>query len=251
MFLTEEERTLIELAREHARQGTDESMKRIAPLLDKLVGEDKGPYAKPTDSPDHPSLTVQLDGLRERGFIGIKRGDVLSPELQAKMQSIGQPLPVIKTDGSGEVSGPPPPIPITQRVLDAANRHGTPNDYSTAEIARAQLILDAVNRHDVPPMLRDQDPPQPLQMPMEQQAAASPVATQPIPVANLVIRKPARDAMIANGIRDLRDLAGWRRSELKTVKGVGVSVMGELADIMRHEGVRFRNERPKSANRTS
>ena len=104
--MNEHEQLVVELVRETARQGTDEVMKHVAPIIDMLVGEDRGPYAVPSDSPHNTSVQERLEDLQARGHIRVKKGDQLTPGVQADMARMGQPLP--RTDGEGHIVGSPP-----------------------------------------------------------------------------------------------------------------------------------------------
>ena len=279
MDLTEQERLVIELVRETARYGVEEVAKYTAPLLDRLIGEDCGPYASPSSSPYESSLAERLEGLRSRGHVRVKTGDTISPGMQAKFVSDGQPLP--KMDSDGRVVGPPSPQSTEDLLMEQARKHKSspplaiakdvdaPNAEAASpptpeQIAAAQRIIDQVEgaqafpRFDAPAgdggglklrrtPVADMNPtgsggPDP------RNGDGTPAPNLPS-IADLDIHKTAREAMIREGITDLSHLENYPKSVVRKLKGLGPGSLAMLATIMRHEGVRFKREPDRRVNR--
>ncbi len=54
------------------------------------------------------------------------------------------------------------------------------------------------------------------------------------------LSKPAKRALIGQGILSPADLAGWRRSDVASLHGVGPSAFPTLDSALRDEGLEFR-----------
>ena len=266
MLLSEHEELVLEMVYEKARRGLDETAKYIAPVLDRLMDQDHGPYAK--ISPAAMSVEEQLVLIKERDYVRVKQGDRINSEIRMRMESVGQPLPKISEEGV--VIGPPPsPPPLSVPPSMSDNRSEI--DKLRAQFAQLQKsvqyvsddldTLPGVPRRTVAPLVAPlvapatPTPPTkpPLETPREDYAAPLVVPTPPtqpaqagepaaIPIATVDIRAPARQALVNYGITDLRDMTRYPKKEIAKIKGVGEGAMAELHTLMRHEGIRFRRE---------